>query len=211
MMRKPMLFALLLAVAPFAALAQPTTTTPAAAGPTKIGVVNINYVIAASNMGQQKGAELQKKFEPKNLELQTRQKELQDLQKKLESGGNVLSEEARAQLEKEFTAKQTAYKRFVEDAQADIQQQKDEVAKAIFEQVMKSVDKYAKANGYTLIFDSSTQASQVLLWGNETVDITKQVLDSFNTDSGIPAPPKPTTATTTTPKPTTTTTPKKTP
>lgn len=218
MMRKSqfltaMSFALLLALAPLAALAQAPTTTTTAPGPTKIGVVNINYVIGASNMGQRDGLELQKRFEPKNAELQARQKELTDIQKKLETGGNVLSDDARAQLEKDFNTKQTSYKRFVEDTQADIQAQKDEIAKKIFDQVMKTVDKYGKANGYTLIFDSSTQASQVLLWGNDTVDITKQVLEAFNAESGVPAQPKPTTTTTTPTRPSTTPTtpPKKTP
>ncbi len=218
MMRKSMMFALLLAVAPLATLAQtPTNVAATTPSTTKVGVVNMMYVINASNAGQKEGLDLQKRFEPKTAEKTAREKELQDLQKKIESGGNVMSDDARAQLEKDFQTKQTSYKRFMEDLQADVNQQKQEVTAKLYDEVFKTVDKYAKANGYTLIMDSSAQGNMagtpMLLWGNDSVDITKQVLEAFNTDSGVPPPPKAAGTTTprtngTAPKTTTTTPPK---
>jgi outer membrane protein len=220
LMFKSMSFALLLAVVPFAAVAQtPTTVSATTPSATKVGVVNMMYVINASNAGQKEGLELQKRFEPKTAEKAAREKELQDLQKKIESGGNVMSDDARAQLEKDFQTKETSYKRFMEDLQADVNQQKQEVTAKLYDQVFKTVDKYAKANGYSLILDSSSQGNMagtpMLLWGDGSVDITKQVLEAFNTDSGVPPQPKAagtttprTNGTTTTPKTTTPTTPK---
>ena len=219
MMRKSMMFALLLAVAPLALLAQtPTNVSATTPGTTKVGVVNMMYVINASNAGQKEGLDLQARFKPKTDEKAAREKELSDLQKKIESGGNVMSDDARAQLEKEYQTKETSYKRFMEDLQADANQQKQEITAKLYDQVFKTVDKYAKANGYTLIMDSSSQGNMsgtpMLLWGDGSVDITKQVLEQFNTDSGIAPPPKAAGTTTprtnTTPKPgTTTTTPPK--
>jgi outer membrane protein len=57
------------------------------------------------------------------------------------------------------------------------------------------IDKYAKANGYGLLFDSSNPWPQgPLLWATAGVDLTKVVVDAYNAQSGV-APPA------TTPKP----------
>ena len=213
MMRKSMMFALLLAVAPLALLAQtPTNVSATTASTTKVGVVNMMYVMQASNAGQKEAADLKARFKPKTDEKDAREKELQDLQKKAQSGSNVMTDEARAQLDREFQTKQTSYKRFMEDLQNDYQAQEQEVLAKLYDQVRVSIEKFAKANGYNLILDASSQGNTagtpMLVWGDNTVDITKQVLDQYNADSGVPAPPKTAGTTTprTTPKPGTTTT-----
>jgi outer membrane protein len=51
------------------------------------------------------------------------------------------------------------------------------------------IDKYAKANGYGLLFDSSNPWPQgPLLWATAGVDLTKIVVDAYNAQSGV-APP----------------------
>jgi outer membrane protein len=74
--------------------------------------------------------------------------------------------------------------------------------------------KYAQENGYTMIIDTSKPwpQSPVLWWNVASIDITKNVIDAYNVQSGVPAPtapssaPKPATRAPgagTTPKPTT--------
>jgi outer membrane protein len=52
------------------------------------------------------------------------------------------------------------------------------------------LDKYAKANNFTVVLDFSGQSSPVV-WADTSIDITKPVLDAYNTQSGIAAPAKP--------------------
>jgi outer membrane protein len=54
--------------------------------------------------------------------------------------------------------------------------------------MMQTLDKYAKANGYSLILDVSNQNSPVL-WAGASTDVTKAIVDEYNTSSGVPAPP----------------------
>jgi outer membrane protein len=50
---------------------------------------------------------------------------------------------------------------------------------------------YAQQQGYTVVFDGTTSQQQapVVLYANESTNITKQVIDAYNLKSGVPAPP----------------------
>ena len=53
--------------------------------------------------------------------------------------------------------------------------------------MMDVLDKYAKTNAYALILDVSSQTSPVL-WAGASTDVTKAIVDQYNTVSGVPAP-----------------------
>ena len=74
------------------AAAAPAATTPA--GPSKVGIINIQQAILATNEGKRDLEALEKKFDPTRTELQSLQKEVDDLKKQLSSQGAKLNEEA---------------------------------------------------------------------------------------------------------------------
>jgi len=82
------------------ATAPATTTTAAPTGnPSgKIGVIDIQTAILATNEGQKEFTALQTKFQPKKTELESSSKEIENLQKQLDTQGNVLTEDARGNL-----------------------------------------------------------------------------------------------------------------
>ena len=47
---------------------------------------------------------------------------------------------------------------------------------------------YAQQHGYTLVLDVAQQQTPVL-YATPNTDITKPVIDAYNTKSGVPAPP----------------------
>jgi len=213
-------FALVLTLAlSFTALAQTSRaaaapTTPASPAPAtqpgKIGIINIKGAIVASNEGQRDFEALQKRFDPKNAELKARNDEIEGLKKQLQTQGEKMNEQARAAVVAQVTQKQTALKRFVEDTQADLNGQQNQLAGSIGQKLMKTLDKFARDNGYALVLDYSSDTSGVL-WVGQGVDITEPVIAAYNTESGVPAQPKtnagPTapSATRPAPKPSTTT------
>ena len=186
----PYTLALLLAVS-LSALAQagkpaPSASAPVAA-PTKIGIINIELAIIGSNEGQLKFAALQKRFEPKQNELQTLNKEVEDLKKQLTTQGDKLNDDARAGLVKTIEQKQKSLQRSAEDAQNDFQTQQKELANEIGRKVLQTLDKYAKENGFAVILDVSNPQSGVL-WAGASTDVTNDIVDAYNTESGIPPP-----------------------
>ncbi|HUK87567.1 MAG TPA: OmpH family outer membrane protein [Terriglobales bacterium] len=192
MKSKVVILVITLAMASLTAWAQspaPAVST-SVAPPTKLGVIQMQQVILASNEGQRDFGNLQKKFEPKQVELSNAKKELDDLQKQLSTQGNTLNEEARSTLVNTIQAKQKIYQRNLDDAQQDYQTQLQELINRIGEKMYKVLSTYAENNGYAVIFDISNPQTSAVLWAGPTVDVSKPILDAYNAQSGVAAPPK---------------------
>jgi outer membrane protein len=189
MTRKLIRFILPVALLAVSAFAQNgTATVPAPqTGANKIGIINIQEAILASNEGQRDLNALQKKFEPTQNELNALNKEIDSLKTQLQTQGDKMNEEARNSLVKNIENKQKTLQRRAEDAQSDFQSQQGEVANRIGVKIMEVVDKYAKQNGYTMVLDVSSPQSPVL-WALPNTNVTKDIVDAYNARSGVAAP-----------------------
>ncbi|MGD0986970.1 MAG: OmpH family outer membrane protein [Candidatus Sulfotelmatobacter sp.] len=195
------------AAAPSGAASSPAASSPAAAAPSspmvtgagsKIGTINIEQAVIGTNEGQRDFQALQKKLEPKQNELKSQNEELESLQKQLQTQGDKLNEEARATLVKQIESKKKSFDRSVQDAQEDAQNQQKEIFQRILQKMAPVIIKQAQEGSFALIVDTSNPWPQSpVLWANEGVDITKVVVDAYNTQSGVAAP----TSAATTPKP----------
>jgi Skp family chaperone for outer membrane proteins len=171
--------------APSPSAAAPATSGPA--GPAKIGIINIQQAIAMTNEGKRDIEGLEKKFDPKRQELQTLNKEVEDLKKQLDSQGSKLNDDARTNLVKSIETKQKSLQRQAEDAQNDYQGQQQELVNRIGTKLMEALDKFAKTNGFSMIIDVSGPQNPVL-WAQPNVDVTQQVAAAYNASSPVAAP-----------------------
>jgi outer membrane protein len=171
----------------------PAAASPAAAAPTtggtKVGTINVEAAVFGSNEGRRDADALQKKMEPKENELKAQKDELEALQKQYQTQGDKLNDDAKATLMKQLEAKKKVYDRTLQDAQEDGQAQGKEIFGRILQKMAPTIVKYAQDNGFQLIVDTSNNWPQSqVLWSGEGVDITKAIVDSYNTSSGVPAP-----------------------
>ena len=179
----------------------PTTSaagSPAAAAPpatiatgtgTKIGTINIEQAVVGTNEGQRDFEALKKKLDPKQNELKQQNDELEQLQKQLQTQGDKLNEDARASLVKQIETKKKSFDRQVQDAQEDAQNQQKEIFQRILQKMAPVIVKHAQEAGFAMIVDTSNPWPQSpILWYGETGDITKAVVDLYNTQSGVAAP-----------------------
>jgi Skp family chaperone for outer membrane proteins len=183
---------------PAATLAQTdnAAASPAAApamsapGSTKLGVISVQDCILATNEGQKEFEALGKKFEPTRNELKSLNDEIDGLKKQLDAQGPKMNEDARAGLVRQIETKQKALSRKQEDAQNDFVGQQNEIAQKILQKLGPVIDKYAKDNGLGLIIDiSKPWPDGAVLWANQSVDITKPIVDLYNAQAGVPAAP----------------------
>jgi outer membrane protein len=184
-----------LPAAPGAASDPPEATTPTG---TKIGTINVEGAIIASNEGQRDFEALSKKLEPKQNELKGRNDEIEGLKKQLIAQGDKLNEDAKAALQKQIDTKQKALERDAQDARDDASSQESEIAQRILQKMAPMIDEYVKKNGFALIIDSSQNNSWPngpVFWNTGALDITKQVVEAYNIKSGVPPPVKPAAAT----------------
>jgi len=192
------------AAAPASAPAAASAGAAPVAGINKVGIINIQGAILASNEGRRDLEALDKKFDPKRTELQNLNKEIEDLKKQLNTQGDKMNEDARSNLVRNLETKQKQMQRSSEDAQNEYQQQQSEVAQRILQKMAPVIDKFAKDNQYSLLIDVSQPWPQgQVLWFGGNVDVTKAVVDLYNAQSGVPAP-----ASASSSKPSGTTTPK---
>ena len=178
--------------APKPAADAPSVPATAASPIGKIGIINMQQAIVASNEGQRDFQALSKKFEPKQAELKGMNDEVDNLKKQLNTQGDKLNDVSRANLVRSIESKQKELQRNLEDAQSDFQAQQNDILQRIGQKMMQVLDKYAKGNGYALVLDVSNQNSPVL-WAGASTDLTKSIVDQYNTASGVPAPAAPTT------------------
>ena len=162
---------------------------PAATGSTgnKVGIINIQQAIQMTNEGKRDLEALDKKFEPQRNTLQNLQKEVQAMQDQLKTQGDKLNEEARAKLVRDIETKQKSLQRQLEDAQGEYQGAQGELVNRVGGKLMEVLDKYAKANGYSIILDVSNPQSPVL-WASAPIDVTQEIATAYNASSNVPAP-----------------------
>jgi outer membrane protein len=165
------------------------TAAPAITG-TKVGAINIEGAIFGSNEGRRDIEALQKKFEPKNTELKTQNEELDGLKKQLSTQEDKLSADAVADLKKRIEGKQKSFDRSMQDAQEEFGSGQQDIASRILQKMAPLIIKYAQENGFGMIIDTSKPWPQSpVLMAGQGVDITKTVVDAYNVQSGVAAPP----------------------
>ncbi|SRR6266498_1080837 len=180
----------------------PSTALPAAPGTaadspapmvpspnaTKLAAINVEQAIFASNEGQRDMGALQKKFEPKTNDLKVKNDEIDALKKQASAAG--VTEARKAELGREVELKQKAFDRARQDAQEDFQGQQSEIGQRIFQKMGPVIMKYAQDNALGMIIDTSTPwPNGPVLWANPaSIDITKNIVDAYNAQSGVPAP-----------------------
>jgi outer membrane protein len=181
-----------LPAAPSAAATTPDTTLAGTGN--KIGTINIEQAIFASNEGQRDFEALSKKLEPKQSELKNMNDEVESLKKQLSTQGDKLNDDSRGALVKQVEEKQKKLERSVQDARDDAQSQQNEIAQRILQKMAPIIVKYAGDKGFGLIMDTSNPWPQgPVLWAGPSVDITKAIVDAYNAQSGVPAPTRPVT------------------
>lgn len=165
-----------LAVASFAQQAAP-----------KVGVVNMQGVIAGTKDGQKASQELETKFNPKKKEFDTRQSEIAQLQDQYNKGGSVMSEDKRSQLARDIDEKKKRLERDMQDANEEVQAEQQRLLTGLGERVMAVITKYAKDNGFTLILDDNNPNTPIL-YASSGIDITQDIVALYDKNSANGGP-----------------------
>jgi outer membrane protein len=181
-----------LPAAPSAAANNASAPVATNATGTRMGTINVEQAIFATNEGQRDFEALSKKLEPKQNELKGVNDEVEGLKKQLNTQGEKLNDESRGTLVKQIEQKQKSLERQVQDARDDAQNQQNEIAQRILAKMGPMIVKFAGDNGYGVIIDTSNQwPNGPVLWYGPAVDITKSVVDLYNAQSGVAAPTRP--------------------
>jgi outer membrane protein len=167
---------------------------PAAGAPVKIAALDVRGAIVSTAEGKEAAIELQSKFAPRQTDLQNMQKQIEDIQSRLQNGAATLSDEEKASLQRQADLSGHELQRGQDDLQEQVNAAQQDIVDRIGRKMLDVVDRYARENGIAVVLDSSTQGGAIL-YRAEQVDITADIVRLY--DAAYPLKP----AASTTPPP----------
>lgn len=165
----------------------PASSNVTPTGATKIAVIAFQPAVAGTNEGRQAIQKVQQKFAPQQAQLKALNDQIDALKKELQASGSTMSADARAAKLRAIDDKEKTLQRQAHDAQSDYQQALGEVFQGLEQKFYAVMQSYAEQHGYGLVLDMSSQQTPVV-WASKTADITRAVVDEYNSKSGVEAP-----------------------
>jgi len=167
-----------------AVLLLPATGAWAQAGggtsaPTKIAIINVQQAIVTTGEGKQASAQLNVQFTPRQNELENIQKQIQDLQTRLNNGARTLSEDEKARLQRQGELLTRDFQRRQEGMSEEVTAAQGEIVDTIGRKMFEIIDRYARENGYALVLNASAQGTPVIYASNQ-VDITAEIIRLYD-------------------------------
>jgi outer membrane protein len=179
-------FAMMVAAALVAAGASAQGTSAPAPAPAvpKIGVINVERLVQESSLGKEAFGRVKKLNDQKKEEADKLSKELRDMEQKLADQGAALADDKRDALQKSYQEKAIAFKRFQDDANRDLEAAQKKELSELERRVFPVINQVGKEKGYTVVFNKFQSG---LVYADDSVDITDDVLKQFNTTVAVPA------------------------
>jgi len=163
-----------------------------AAGPGKVGVINMQVAIGNTAEGKKASADIEKKYEPRRQDLQRQQQEITALQDQLQKQAATLSDEERLRLSGELEDKQKIFKRATEDASEDYRRDSQEAYRRLGAKMMRIINEYAPQNGYILIVD---EAQIPVYYVAREIELTEEMIKRYDAANPVEASGTPPAAT----------------
>jgi Skp family chaperone for outer membrane proteins len=151
----------------------------------KYAYIRIDRIAAESGAGKTLNDRVKALNDQKVRELNDKNKALQTVQQKLESGGSVLNDTARAQLQAEVERQQRDIQRFTEDAQQDLQALQQQLQEEFTRTLNPILDKVAKEKQVHMVFNATESG---LVWADPSMDLTTDVIKALDSAAPVAAP-----------------------
>ena len=166
--------------------AAPATTAPAApAQPApapvqapfpagaKAGFVNLQAIAQMTAEGKAAAAKVNALAQKKQTEGAAKAKALQDNQTKLQTSGNVMSDTARSQLEKEIERQTVEGQRFEQDAQAELNELQQQLQQEFQAKLLPILVELSKEKGLQVLFSAGDAG---VIWIEPGIDLTLEAV-----------------------------------
>jgi outer membrane protein len=172
----------------FFALGLGTFCTHAQTASVKIGFADVGYIFSQMPETKQIEAELKSTQQQLKNQIDAR---VQDFQKKLADYNQNLStmlDAVRQNTERELGQMQQNIEKLQQDAQTTISTKETQLMEPVYKKIAKGIDDVAAENGYTFILNQQIGGFDVVLYGDEKLDVSDLVLKKLGVTPKPPAP-----------------------
>jgi len=143
----------------------------------KVGVVNIESVMAGYSEGIKVTKQLDVKLETAIKEVQKKKEQLINMKESLEKDADKLSLAQLKERQRKLENMNLEYTRMAQDHLRDLQKKEMELGRKIKLDIAKMVSLIAKEEGYTIILVNPTSG---ILYASGTVDLTEKTIKRLN-------------------------------
>jgi len=139
----------------------------------KVGFVNLQAIAQLSADGKAAAAKVNALAQKKQTEAADKAKALQTNQQKLETSGSVMSEAARAQLQKDIERQTVEGQRFEQDAQAELNELQQQLQQEFQARLMPVLESISKEKGLQVLFSAGDSG---VIWAEPGIDLTLEAV-----------------------------------
>lgn len=151
-----------------------------------IAYVDLNLVATQSKEGQAAGLKIRDLQTKKQAELEGKQKALQAAQQKLDQGGALLSDSARAQQQKEIERLNVDLQRASQDANQEVQEFTQDLQLEFQQKLLPVISQVATAKDLHFIFSI---ADSGVVYVDPGLNVTADVVAALDAATGGAPPP----------------------
>ena len=148
--------------------------------PVKVGVVDIQAVIAQSREGQAARNKVAAEAAEKQKDISAKEGEIKQMDAELQKQSPVLSDAAKKEREEEIRRRLRDLKRLTEDFNRDLGKRETELINDLLRDVTAVIRDYGKEKGYSLIVERGQGG---VIYGSDSADLTKEILERYNARS----------------------------
>ncbi len=146
-------------------------------GVARVAVIDVRRLVTDSVAGKEAIAKLRQLQEQRVGEGRTKQEEIDQLRKRLNEGRLSLAEDRLVALERELEEKVTGLRRFQEDAERELNKNREVAFGDIERRVGPIIEQVGLEGGYTLIFNKFESG---LVFASDSADITDEIIRRFD-------------------------------
>jgi len=159
----------------------------------RIAIVDVQLVANQSAEGKAATAKILDFQQKKTSELAAKNKALEAAQQKMTQSGSVMSEDARAQLQKEIDKQQLDIQRAQQDAQTELDELNRQLNTEFQRKLAPIIQQVAGEKGLYVLFSRGTESG--IVWAEEGLNLTAEIIRRFDAlaaagKTPAPKPPK---------------------
>lgn len=141
----------------------------------KLAYVDIQRALNECEAGKTAKANFRVKVQGVEAKLQSQENEVARLKDEIEKKGMLMKPEQRQNLQDEYVSKAKDFERNFKDTKEELERKDQEITGMIIHDLAEVIRDVGEKNGYTMVMEK-----QSILWGTPGIDITDQVIRSYN-------------------------------
>ena len=156
-----------------------------------IVTVSFNDVVLHTAEAQKALSALEAQFAPRQAQLQALNNEVEALRKKIEGANSQASDAERATSAEMLDRREKQLQRQADDYRQDSQAESQQVFQRVAQKVLAFLQTYSQKHGYSAVIERGSDASPVVWYVADNMDITAQVIKAYDEQSGAITPQTP--------------------